>query len=61
VGIVHNIKRCNPAEFEGLECRCDIFARSSAVSTVFGVNWASVATKLTVNGTTFDGCGKAGA
>src|SRR4029079_9747227 len=33
------------------------FSRSSAVSTLFGVNWASVATKLTVAGTTYCGNG----
>src|SRR5262249_15610006 len=33
------------------------FSRSSAVSTLFGVNWASVATKLIVAGTTYCGNG----
>src|SRR6476619_438179 len=33
------------------------FSRSSVVSTLFGVNWASVATKLTVPGTTYCGNG----
>src|SRR5262245_7208395 len=33
------------------------FSRSSVVSTLFDVNWASVATKLTVAGTTYCGNG----
>ena len=33
------------------------FSRSSAVSTLFGVNWASVATKLMVAGRTYCGIG----
>src|SRR5262245_19241666 len=33
------------------------FSRSSAVSTLFGVNWASDATKLTVAGITYCGIG----
>src|SRR5262249_6678920 len=35
------------------------FCRSSAVSTLFGVNWASVATKLIVAGMTYWGIGSA--
>src|SRR5262245_3882662 len=35
------------------------FCRSSAVSTLFGVNWASVATKLIVAGMTYWGMGSA--
>src|SRR5215831_8839500 len=35
------------------------FCRSSAVSTLFGVNWASVATKLIVAGMTYCGMGSA--
>src|SRR5262249_27853415 len=39
--------------------RISSFCRSSSVSTLFGVNWASVATKLIVAGMTYCGIGSA--